>query len=186
MRSFFLIALIYSFPLTVGAEKPAPPVFYRVLHASPQEISSALFSPMSQPPPKTKVKNLPGSRLAKYFRVKNKTIRNHQVTLELIPVIPQIENYLPSTKPIQISITQSSSLKNHYKFDSLITLSSGYFFNALIELSPHESGSLLKLKLRETNVSKSLLKLFTVTALQLGFLSETPDSARQNDKTLSQ
>src|ERR1700692_4064027 len=102
MQIFKTISLLLLLPCFSFATISA----YRVIHASPQEVVSALFLPATPAQMRqAKARNVPESRLQKYFRLKSKTIRGSQVTLELLPTIPVVEDYLPSTQPIKIVLT---------------------------------------------------------------------------------
>lgn len=155
---------------------------YRVIHASPQEVVSALFLPATPAQLRlAKARHPQESRLQKYFRLKSKTIRDQQVTLELLPTIPVIEDYLPSTQPITIVLKKTSQRENTYNFDSHFELFQGRFFDARIEVSPNESGSLIFLQLQQANVPDKIVKLFFYTAEQLGFIAESKESAVAKD-----
>lgn len=179
-NAFWLWAIITALSLSVQAKQQA--VAYRVLHARPVEVASALTQPLAEGSKKGAASVAGGTRLARYFRIKSRQVSGAKIRMELFPIVPVLEGYLPSTAPIVIEMTEKEHHEQHYVFAARLETLGSRYFNSTLDLAPNESGSLMTLSLIDSNVPEALVKAFYHAAEQLGFVSNDPQAAIEKDK----
>lgn len=159
-----------------------PDTYYRILHSSPAEIMSALFSPLVTA---SKIKKMPptekASRLQKYFRVKSKIVREDQVIIELLPTHFEVGASLPIHNFVRVTVDRSKDSAVQNQFIALVEVVDHFSFKSNVELKPHVSGSLMSFRIIDQGQSPKLLKLSAYTLKQLGFIYDSPEAAEKSD-----
>jgi hypothetical protein len=147
---------------------------YRVLHTSPQEFNSALFTPAAYRNRlgKAAKENPPASRLEKYYRVKSKRIDGKVVTLEILPEVPLLGSAFGESNIVKLRAELIDEKLGTYFYNV------EFFAKAQImttmQVSSHPSGSLITLTVINSTMGKITSAIFYKTIFSLGFLSEKP------------
>jgi hypothetical protein len=163
--------IFVSFPTPTYAEEPHQS--YRIIRTSPYEFVSALrTAPQNQ-----KAQQASGSRLAKFFRIKNRVVRDKSIEFEIIPEIPLLPEYFENLTQLKIVMTEESSQNQTYEFDTFIKAKGKKNIHSKVRISPHPLGALLKLQLIDSDYSSWTLKAFSAAAKTMGFLADSPEDA---------
>lgn len=150
---------------------------YRVLHASPQEIVSALNSPVPQGVSRTAQAR--ASRMLKYFRIRRKSTDGTTVTMQVAPEFPLIGNEFADVNSITLRFTEINRTQDSFTYNVHIGASEDRSLDTTMIIEPHVSGSLLTLKLPSKSV---WTKAFSQVALSMGFLEKSREAADLKDK----
>lgn len=176
MKFLFSFLVMMHFAQATGN---ASNTYYRVLHSAPSEIMSAIFSSYIIKDDKHMTSGQ--SRLQKYFKIKNKVIRDNQVTVEIHPSNVDMGTYLPVRDYVRVTIDRQIGNSKNNQFLATIELTENLKIKSAVELVPHISGSLMSIKILDQNLSPKLTQLSVFTLKQLGFIYDSPEEAASNN-----
>lgn len=171
-KAIFLLVFIFSH-LAFAADENLKT--YRIIRTSPHEFISALrISPTNQ-----RIKRESQSRLAHFFKIKNRKVMQNSIEVEIIPDVPLLEEYFENRTLLIIKLSEISKVNQNYKYDVLISTKKKERLHALMEVMPHELGSLMSLQLIEKTASHWKLQAFAASLKHLGFVAGSPEEAVQ-------
>jgi hypothetical protein len=167
----FLVALSLCF----SAQALEPVRGYRVIHASPEEFTSALFMPFNRRNSSLEKKEM-SSRLERYFRIKGKSVSNDSATLEIIPNVPLLGSLFEGKDAITVSVNLLDQKRGTYVY--ALNFKSSIEISSEMKVEPHPSGSLVTITVVNNSMNSTVSKMFYKTIFALGFLAEKPAEAK--------
>ena len=167
-----ILLFLCLLPISLFAETL---VGYRVIRTSPDEFLK-LHRMNYVWNERSKNSSYP-SRLTRFIKIKNKTVRQNIVKYEITPDVPILKEYFGDIKSVDITVTESLKANNSYDLNAVFDISKDQKINSRIEVVKHEQGALLKFFITDSTYSKTALNIFIATIRTFKFARETAEQA---------
>ncbi len=170
-----LISIFYFFPALLFAENF---VGFRVIRTSPEEFLK--LHRMNFNRNDYGSGESPSSRLTRFVKIQNKTVRQNVVKYEVKPDFPILKEYFEGIKSMNFVVTESAKSNNAYDLNVIVEAPQFQKVNARIEVEKHEQGALLKFFITDSDYSKVSLDIFIGAIRAFKFARETADQAAKD------
>lgn len=166
--SIFLLSLLNT-PAALAADKR---IGYRVIRTSPQEFKKAIW--MSE----TNTRGAEDkSRLTKFFRIKDKKVRQEFVTFKVELDFPVLSEYYETSNLVAFKVTDQNRSTENARLDIDVQAPFKNIIHGYVEILPHEVGSLLTFYVIDSTYSDWAIDLFTKSFQLVHFIAADPNSA---------
>jgi hypothetical protein len=146
---------------------------YRIIRTNPKALVSALqIVPTNQADKTTST-----TRMARFFRIKNKRVVGKSIDLEVIPDFPLLNEYFADITLLYVHLDEISAEGNNFEFAVTFRVRQDKKILANMAISPHEMGSLLSMTFHQSHYPAWSIKAFLAAASSLGFVAESEAAA---------
>lgn len=154
---------------------------YRVIRASPQNFLSALKLQDAQL--KKSENESDRSRLSRYFKIKNKIVRQDSISFQIYPDFPILKDYYEANQHIEFIISETGHIENNIDLKISMFSNKKEVLSGRIEITRHELGSLLKFYIIDSTYNPMMLDLF-IKSFKLAHItfSEEKEATKQTLK----
>ncbi len=164
----FVVGLLNS-PMALATDKR---IGYRVIQASPQEFKKAIWASGTSI---GKAENQ--SRLAKFFRIKDKKTRQNFVSFSVEVDFPILKEYYEASNLVEFRVTEKNRLTDNARLDVEVVAPFKNLVHGYVEILPHEVGSLLTFYVVDSSYSDWTINLFIKAFDLVRIISEDPNTA---------
>ncbi len=123
------------------------------------------------------------SRLNRYFKIKNKVVRQDYISFQVYPDLPLLREYYETNEFVEFVVNEEQRVGNDIQLNIKMLTHKKESLSGRIEISRHEMGSLLKFYIMKSTYNPVVVDLFlrTFKLAKITF-NEESDAAKQTVK----
>jgi hypothetical protein len=173
----FSLGIFGSLTTHAQSKKPDDKIAgYRVIRASPTDFRNALWAQEIH----NNASDVGVSRLSKYLKIKNKTVRQNFISFQVIPDVSLLkENYI-ANQLTEFIISEKKISDQHYRLNVIVNAPYRNYVNGHIDVQAHELGSLLTFYIEKSTYTDLTIDLMIKTFQLVKIISKDQSSATTN------